>query len=359
MIKIYPNTKIFISCPANFASGGPELLHQLAYRLKYDFQVESFMYYYRFNAGIFNSPVDSAYAIYNIPYVLDIPADEDIQTNVLIVPETSYSMELFSKYKNIRRIIWFLSVDNYYTSKVKKSDFFFFRLMNKISKILMNKPLLEFEITSQNLLNKLKVKYDYRKDPLLRYVHVFLSQSHYALYHFNDLKPHYYLSDYINPNFLNIEVDLTQKQDIVAYNPKKGFSFTKKIIATAKNIEFVPLANMSREKVINTLMKAKVYIDFGNHPGKDRIPREAAILGCCVITNKRGSAAYFEDVPIPDEYKFDNQDKNIPQIIEMIRDCFTHYEDRYKDFDYYRSIIRKEPEEFVKDLSKIFVRVND
>lgn len=33
--------------------------------------------------------------------------------------------------------------------------------------------------------------------------------------------------------------------------------------------------------MILTMRKAKVYIDFGFHPGKDRIPREAVMCGAC------------------------------------------------------------------------------
>jgi len=33
----------------------------------------------------------------------------------------------------------------------------------------------------------------------------------------------------------------------------------------------------------------QVYIDFGHHPGQDRLPREAVQCGCVVITGKRGS----------------------------------------------------------------------
>jgi len=145
---------------------------------------------------------------------------------------------------------------------------------------------------------------------------------------------------------------------MVVYNPKKGFVFTKKIISMANDIKFVPLINMSRNQVIESLQKAKVYIDFGNHPGKDRIPREAAILGCCVITGKIGSAAFFEDVPIPDEYKFEEKEENIPKIIEKIKDCFEHFEERYKDFEYYREVIRNEPQKFLEDLKKIFIKSN-
>ncbi|MCX7738527.1 MAG: hypothetical protein N2Z80_03840 [Hydrogenothermaceae bacterium] len=67
--------------------------------------------------------------------------------------------------------------------------------------------------------------------------------------------------------------------------------------------------------MIDILKKAKVYIDFGNHTGKDRIPREAAMLECCVITGRRGIAKYREDVPIPENYKIEDKVENIPLIL--------------------------------------------
>jgi hypothetical protein len=111
---------------------------------------------------------------------------------------------------------------------------------------------------------------------------------------------------------------------------------------------------MKRNEIIDLLKKAKVYIDFGNHPGKDRIPREAAVLGCCVIVGKRGSAKYYEDVPIPEEYKFDVRKCNIDSIISKIFYCFNNYEYLINDFEYYRKCIHSEPNNFLNDLKKIF-----
>jgi len=135
---------------------------------------------------------------------------------------------------------------------------------------------------------------------------------------------------------------------------KKSFSFTRKIIKHASEIKFVPITNMTRQEVIETLQKTKVYIDFGNYPGKDRLPREAAILGCCVITGKREAAKYFRDVSIPEEYKFEDKEENIPLIVEKIKNCFENYERHYKNFENYRNIIKGEPEKFIKDLKNIF-----
>ena len=358
MIEIYPDTKVFVTCPANVATGGPELLHQLAYHFINYLNVDAFMYYYSFNSNKFKTPVHPEYEIYDVPYVLKIPENEDVKRNILIASEILSSLSLLPNYKSIRKGVWFLGVDIYYYSRLTIKDFFIKRAINKISKIIIKKTLIDFDITSREVVDQLMIKYDYRKDPLLKNADFFMSQSNYAINHFKELSPDYYLSDYLNEDFLKTETNLSQKENIVVYNPKKGFAFTKKIISSAKDIKFVPLINMSREEVIKTLQKAKVYIDFGNHSGKDRIPREAAILGCCVITGKRGSAAYFEDVPIPDEYKFDDKEENIPKIIEKIRDYFENFGERYKDFDYYRQIIKNEPEKFVEDLKNIFVKVD-
>ena len=153
---------------------------------------------------------------------------------------------------------------------------------------------------------------------------------------------------------MKIKTDPTKKKDIVAYNPKKGFSFTRKIIKHASETKFVPITNMTRQKVIENLQKVKVCIDFGNYPGKDRLPGEAAILGCCIITGKRESAKYFRDVPILEEYKFEDKEKNIPLIVEKIKNCFKNFEIHYKNFEDYRNIIKNEPEKFIKDLKNIF-----
>ncbi len=358
MIEIFPETKIYVACPANTATGGPESLHQLAYHLINDLGIKAYIYYYNFDSNRFKTPVHPEYEFYKVPYTLEISEEEDIEKNILIVPEILSGLSLLPKYKNIRKGVWFLSVDNYYFSRIVKKDFFFQRALNKLMRLLHKPPL--FDIFSENNLNKLAKKYDYRHDQLLKLADFYMANSFRVLEWFKELKPMYHLQDNIlNPLFysVNFEDFLSQKEDIVVYNPAKGLDFTRKIMSKAKYIKFVPISNMTREEVIKTLLRAKVYIDFGHFPGPERIPKEAAILGCCVITGKRGCAAFFEDVPIPDEYKFEDREENIPKIIEKIRDCFENFEERYKDFEYYRKVVRNGPQKFVEDLRKIFVKV--
>ncbi len=111
--------------------------------------------------------------------------------------------------------------------------------------------------------------------------------------------------------------------------------------------------------MIALLKRAKVYIDFGNHPGKDRIPREAAICGCCVITGKRGSAYYHNDVPIPDKYKFNDEDSSIPLVVNKIQDVLSDYDNVINDFKEYREFIKSEEDKFIQDAVNIFSKIVD
>ena len=113
---------------------------------------------------------------------------------------------------------------------------------------------------------------------------------------------------------------------------------------------------MNTTEMKNTMLTSKVYIDFGNHPGKDRIPREAALCGCCVITGMRGSAANKVDVLIPNKYKIKDDDSNLKQIEKVIRECVSNYNNHMHDFDAYREKILGEEDEFLNDINNIFLK---
>jgi len=74
---------------------------------------------------------------------------------------------------------------------------------------------------------------------------------------------------------------------------------------------------MSRDEIMSTLSASKIYLDLGTHPGMDRFPREAGLLGCVVMTNLRGSAGNDIDVPINRElFKFDDDKVGFELTIE-------------------------------------------
>ncbi len=347
-IPIYKNTKIFVATPAAFATGGTELLHQLVYHLRNDLNLSAFIYYIPTNHP---EPVHKEFEQYRVPFVREI---EDKRENLLIVPEVFNLVQLLNNFEKIRKAIWWLSVDNFYTSLFSIKPYYFpQKLISKIGNFQKRGKFFDLP----NLIMKYAENIDLKSIPEVVNSDYHLVQSEYARQHLftKGITKIYYLSDYLNEQFLKEEIDTSKKENIVAYNPKKGFEFTQKIMKQAKNIKFIPIENMSRMEVISLLEKAKVYIDFGNHPGKDRIPREAAIKGCCIILGKKGSAKFKEDTPIPDDFKFENQSSEISNIIGKIDDCLNNYELYLKDFEEYRDVIKSEPQKFIYDLKNIFV----
>lgn len=332
MIKVYKETKIYVLCPAYVKTGGPELLHQLVNKLTAK-GINAYIVYTGTKEENKDYTADD-FKCYNTKNILEEQI-EDKEENVLIIPEIQ--VKSINKFKYIRKAIWWLSVDNY----------------TKNYTFISSMKLCGIKYAIKLLLNGTIVfhKNDYKK---ARYN---LCQSYYSMCFLKkkNVKNIMYLSDYINRTFMN-ENKEKHKKNKVLYNPKKGYRFTKKIINKSPYIDWVPIKNLTTEQVKELLLESKVYIDFGNHPGKDRFPREAAICDCCIITGKRGSAKYYEDVKIPDEFKFYDNKKNIPLILSKINECLSDYENQKNKYKIYKEFIRNEEKDFEDDIEKIFIK---
>lgn len=115
---------------------------------------------------------------------------------------------------------------------------------------------------------------------------------------------------------------------------------------------------MTRKEVVELLSSSKVYIDFGFHPGKDRIPREAVLLGNCILTSRKGSANNLMDIPIASDYKFKDKNENIKTIISMLHYIFDNYEIEKKNFLSYRNEIIQQESVFEKEIDRFLQAVN-
>jgi len=333
-IEIKKETIIYVLCPAYVKTGGPELLHQLVKELN-DNGVNAYITYYNIKKGntqYRNVEFDKYAGEYKL--LKDI---EDDEKNYIITPEVVPAIKQIEKLKNIKKIIWWLSVDNFLNSYTIKNAL-------KMQKI---KPLIKALIK-----NEIMYSFDYIKK-----VNYHLCQSKYAIEFLREMGINNidYLSDYLNDEYLNInENEIVEKENIVLYNPKKGFEFTQKIMEKSSDLKWVPIQNLTTKQVKELLLRSKVYIDFGNHPGKDRFPRESAMCNCCVITGKRGSAKYHQDVPISDEFKFDDKLSEIDNIIEKIKLCLNDYDNQITKYEEYRNFIKGEKEKFKSDVRRIF-----
>jgi hypothetical protein len=169
----------------------------------------------------------------------------------------------------------------------------------------------------------------------------------------NGLAPVAPLSDYINTEVASADNYMVEKKDQVIYNPMKGKAFTESLIALAPDIRWMPLQKMSPQQIALLMAESKLYIDFGHHPGKDRMPREAALNGCIVITNRKGAAGNSTDIPIPDRYKFEENNRNKEEILSKICFCLANYASLKDDFATYRKSIETEEHIFEVQLEAV------
>jgi hypothetical protein len=320
--------KIFVLCPASYASGGPELLHQLSYHL-IRLGLDAVICYVG-DISPSNSPVHPQYESLKIPYVLSI---NDSESSLIVIPETLW---FFGRlFPLSRKYLWWLSVDNFYKS-----------LSGVYGRFIRSLRYFRFPIC-RLLLPKL----------LSSYV-VHPCQSNYAQLHVTALGlcPAPYLSDYIADSILAPR-PFTKRLNQVLYNPRKGATFTRLLIDLNPDISFLPLSNLTRSELVTMMSNSKLFIDFGEHPGKDRLPREACALGLCIITGSKGSAGNRLDLPIPLDYKFtnDSSNSNLLSISFLIRDILDNFENHSVNFNSYRDFIRAEKSLFDSSVRNVFV----
>ncbi|MCR4642538.1 MAG: hypothetical protein K5697_10985 [Lachnospiraceae bacterium] len=322
VIDVFPKYKtVYVVCPQCIKTGGPELLHQFVYWINYYCGNAMIAYYVTDEKMRLCHPELAAYVAGHICRYDEI---EDSAENAIIIPEGwPY---LATEARKAVQYFWWLSVDNY-CSCIQDTG--------KAYKVLE-------EIDRHTYLHMYQS--EYAKDFLLK-----RGINEEKLIH---------LGDYINQAYLDQReiASKTKKEDIILYNPKKGKEFVDSLRSHAPDMCWKAIEKMTTEEVGELMRRAKIYIDFGNHPGKDRIPREAAMSGCIVITGKKGSAAYDEDVPIPAMFKIDEKggEEIFGDVVSLIRDSLKHYVERTVLFESYRNRIIMEKEEFIDELKQIF-----
>lgn len=161
------------------------------------------------------------------------------------------------------------------------------------------------------------------------------------------------MSDYINDEIIErADQDQQPHENICLYNPAKGLANVEPLIKNSRDdITWIPLQGYSPTEMAELMCRAKLYIDFGGHPGKDRIPREAAVCSCCVITNREGSTRNDIDIPIPDKYKLKDTN-DFRHALDCVYDIIDHYDERIGDFSAYRERILGEKKQFGQEVDQ-------
>ena len=273
-------------CPSHTTTGGPEALHQLVdavVRAGGDAAV-----LYEPDA---TSPIPSVYRNY---FVRTVTETDIAPTDLVVIPEIWAKEAKRFAYANTA--LWWLSVDN-------------------AAGGALDAP-----------------------------VAMHLAQSHYASEHLktNGLDP-IMVGDYITTSFT---LGLCQRFNRVAVNPAKGAELINKFRSLNPDIEVVSVEGMTRDETIKTFQSCSVFVDFGHHPGKDRMAREASRCGAVVFVRRAGAATNDIDVPLPDEFKFDGLD-GLGMQIEAVFDDFESARSRQNTF---RTLIASERRQFDADI---------
>lgn len=173
-------------------------------------------------------------------------------------------------------------------------------------------------------------------------IHLFHSVYEYAMIrpHLLWSTPWFFLTDYIDDDYLRTDTDslVAGKADVVCFNGVKD-KITGHICAKA-GIECIPIAGLPPAEVGAIMRRCKVYVDNGFHSGNDHMPRQAAMSGCVVISNKSGSAAFAEIMPIEEKIVLDS---DLYDLIPAVFNDFRYYYDKQRP---YREQIRGEKRAF-------------
>ncbi len=315
--------KIYVICAAYYKTGGTEVLHQLVHHIN-KMGGNAYISYIRlYDVPSLCNPAFEKYV--DKSHMIEVGDIEDNSSNAIIIPE-GYP-EYNDKFSNAVKMLWWLSVDNFegiYNFEDKRID-----EVHRQFNSTIDLHLVQSEYAHLYLKNK--------------------GVSERKIIQLGDYINDIYIEDSCNKND-----DSDSREDIILFNPRKGERSTRSIMDVAGDLRFVPLENMTSEEVRDIMHRAKIYIDFGNHPGKDRIPREAAMSGLIVITGRHGSADNPVDIQIPDKYKLKEEETSGEDVVDLIKDCIDNYYTRRKDFERYRTAILKEKEEFKDSIRKLF-----
>lgn len=329
--------KIYVVYPRGLRTGGPEALHQLVDMLRELGQ----------DAYLVPHPTTKQDAraeqfnIYNAP---EAPEAIDADGNIVVVPEV-YVANLRA-FKRATPICWWLSID-YSPTFVAE------RMPLRIS----GGSLTSFKEMLIPRLGAIKNRVDIKSIKKSRIVHVVQSSYAWAfLFSHLNVVPSL-LSDYTPSGEFQAQVeDGTRNHRLVTYNPVKGGDIIREVMKVCDPaIEWRPIQGMTRQEVTATLRECGIYLDLGFHPGKDRMPREAALSGALTVVGRRGAGAFYSDVPIPWEHKITPGPGEVGEAAALLPQLMKDLTGEIAKQDAYRDVILSEKSRFRREVLDIFV----
>lgn len=326
------NNKFYIFTPARYCSGGPEALHQLAYYLR-KLGLKSYTVYYDYSGFCEEKPA-VRYEQYEVE-TIEYEQIEDRSYNFVIAPENA--PWCLNGFRKAQKCIWWLSVA--YNNVMKAG-------------ILESLVYAKRKMFGQKLDN-------YRKVAFALGDCWHLCGSKYAYLEVRNRYPKSkveYLVEPISLDFLRMgNIGLpTNREDLVLYNPAKPSRMMTELLERNR-FNYVPLKGFTPEGLAEMYKKAKLYVDFGEFGGPERMPKEAVYFGCNILVANHNAAANDFDVAIPQWYKVDDGE-TAEQIESQIADMLEHSELQHADFLPFKEKVERLEENFFVHIQNVFCK---
>jgi hypothetical protein len=367
---------VFVFAPAQYYTGGVTALYQLCKNLNNYIDT-----YIAFIDTLSDEKIEKYIHQNYLHFRCDHVSQSkvlDSKDHIIVIPESR--PDLIAKYKFSKKIIYWLAVDNFLVSISPISHSIAVKLLyNLISSsrfdliwffgLSIFKRYLKNDCTYIRLLsNALKGEYysSFARDKTVQIppADIHILQSYYV-YNFltNVAKTSrmFFLHEPLEDDYLNFSMSKDRKEDIVTWNTRKAYPITLKVIKALKKnkVHVVELENVGKGNMINILAKSKIFIDIGIHPGRDRPPREAVVLGNIAVVNNHGGCFYYDDCMIEQPFKVDCYTEsrcNIDpkKVAEDILHYMQNYEYYYKKhFTKFRDYILEEPKLYQKEIEQL------
>lgn len=340
--------KIIIFCPGDIISGGVNSLHNLCSLLVRN-GFNATMYYFNAKPDIINSHQIISYNVNRYDGKIDEP------DQIIIVPETM--IEILTTFSKAKKIIYWLALKYYFKNPPWRPPFH----IKPVRKLISCRSYYGYsggilESAKRKLNEFSKSKFNIWTED---YIHI--SNSHFVANYcmHRGAKKSFVLLNPIRNEFYNKEANLNSRTETILFGPKTPKLLVLFARIFLKEFKIIQLRHIPFKKVYKLMSKSLVFAEFGNNPGRDRMPREAAMLGCIVFMNTRGSNALKEDYNIDNQYKIIDKLINYPHIIKEIRKAAQNYKIQISDFDQFRKQLKNEKANFDNEVKSVFSKLLD
>jgi len=137
-----------------------------------------------------------------------------------------------------------------------------------------------------------------------------------------------------------------KERNLVAYNGAKGRYRLPDLQELVPNAQWVAIQDMSFDQVCHTLARASLYVELGNLPGRDRLPREAAMCGTPTVLLARGAGYAWNDFPLGQRYRIPYTTDWAPNMAEVVREVLADPRQINADQEFFRDWVAGEPERY-------------